>query len=245
MIWPHRGITCHYVIDGKREHGLEFLITTQRFFTFELFLILLLEKKKLADIVMMTFWKIVFLSLLLVTAVSGRKLKFKEEFYRLYYLPHYATQHDYHRNIFWLEIAMYAAFAPPIQALTICKTEKQYQKYQLLLKMHLNYLMAKNHVFIAVRYDKHEPLWFNRTYKEDILKSLDIAEYHYKCAGSYWEKMLDYKRLAEGIKNTRIDLDFLEDMVYKVNQGDVNYQRVTRRQLAKLEKTRAFFNAID
>lgn len=192
----------------------------------------------------MKAWKTILLFLLLIVLVSGGKLRYKEEFYRLYYLPHYSSQTDYNRNIFWLQIAMSAAFAPPIQALAICETEEEYQKYQILLKMHLNYLIAKNHVFIAARYDKHKPLWFNRRYKKDILKSLDIAEYHYLCAQNYWEEVLRYKQEAETIKKTRIKIDFLEDMIYKIDTDDVNYRRVTDRQLNKLKKTRSFFDSL-
>ena len=176
---------------------------------------------------------------------NAGKLRYKEEFYRLYYLPQYSSQTDYNRNIYWLQMAMKIQFAPPIQALTICKTKKQYEKYRLLLKMHLNYLMAKNHVYIAARYDKHEPVWFNQPYKEDILKSLDIAEYHYQCAENYWNEMLKYKEAAEIIKKTRIELDFLEDMIHKVNVEDVNYKRVVDRKLNKLKKTRLFFNSME
>ncbi len=190
----------------------------------------------------MKYLKIGILFLLLIEITHARKLRYKEEFYRLYYLPQYSSQSDYNRNIFWLQVAMDVQFAPPIQALTICKTEKQYKKYRLLLKMHLNYLMAKNQIFIAARYDKHEPLWFNRPYKEDILKSLDIAEYHYKCAENYWNEMMKYKKQAKAIKKTRIELDFLEDMIYKVDSKEVNYKRVVDRQLNKLEKTKAFFD---
>jgi len=157
-------------------------------------------------------------------------------------MPSYAQNHDYRRNIYWLQFALKMDFAPPIQALTICNTPEKYAKYQHLLKMHLNYLMAKNSVYLAARFDKHEPVWFNKPYRTDILKSLEFARYYYESAINYWQEVLKYKEEAEVYQAARIELDFLEDMVHKINTDQVNYQRVAQRQLKKLAETRNYFS---
>ena len=172
----------------------------------------------------------------------SRKILYKEEFYRLYYLPLYHREANYIRNIHWLKWAMKVAFAPPIRALTVCETPSQYEKYKILVKMHLNYLMTKNTVLLAARFDKHKPVWFNRPYKESILKSLKIARHYYTSALDHWEKVLYYQRLASSLKGTRIELDFLEDMIYKIEVGEVDYKRVVNRQLKKLEGTTSYFH---
>ena len=177
---------------------------------------------------------------------SSRQLLYKEEFYRLYYLPLYHTQHDYNRNIFWLQIAMKAAWAPPIQALVISKKPVEYQKYQLLIRMHLNYLMTKNAVYLGARYDKHEPRWFNKPYKKEILESLEIARYYYLTALRSWQEVLKYKKELQTpkFKFIHIDLFFTEDMIVRIDSKDLNYERVVKRQLAKIEQTIDYFNAL-
>ena len=187
---------------------------------------------------------IFFLILELNSHHQPRKLKFKEEFYRLYYLPSYANKYDYARNIFWLEIAIKAPWAPPIQALIISEDERSYQKYQLMLYFHLNYLMARNTMYWASRYDKHEPVWFNKTYKEDILKSLEIAKYHYNNSLYYWQEMLNYKEQIQQIHDRHLNLEFINNVIFKIDQNDINFERVINRQLKHIEKTKNFLGRL-
>lgn len=186
--------------------------------------------------------KILLFLLYSLVLLQARKLYYKEEFYRMYYLPQMFNNEDLQRGSFYLQLARAARFAPPIQALVICKTEDEYEKYKLLIRMHLSYLMAKNELFLAARYDKHEPVFFNKPYADHILESLDIAEYHYRCAGEYWQEMLDFKSRAQSqYPKIRTPLEFTEDLMVRIDSGELDLDRVMNRKLEKIIKTRAFF----
>ena len=191
--------------------------------------------------------KILLFLLLLFCFLSGRPLFYLEEFYSLYYLPHHYQNNDIKRNLVWLEVALKSPFAPPLQALFIPKSEEQYEYYQIILTMHLNYLMAKNYIYLANRFQKHEPVFFNRPYTEENTNSIQISRRLYENALYYWDKTLlyynkakDYQR-SESFANYITSLSFIENIIYRIDQDELNYKRVIDRQLNKLSQTESFF----
>lgn len=175
-------------------------------------------------------------------AASSTPLKTVEEFYRLYYLPQLYDQHDLNRNLYWLQFALKMPFATPIQALSVQKTEAQYARYQKLLTFHIHYLMTQTCVFLAARYDKHEPVFFNREFSKEISESLDWARYYYECADRYWTATLNLKKDLDKSAKIRVeDMEFCEEALARINTGELDYKRVIDRQLAKLKKTKAYF----
>ncbi len=174
--------------------------------------------------------------------LQAKQLSTVEEFYRLYYLPQIFQVEDLRRNLFWLQIALKAPFATEIQALVVPKTPQEYEKYKLLLTLHINYLMAETCMGLAAEYDKHEPLFFNKPYAKDILESLDYARYYYECVKNYWQVMLDLKKEIQAkYKKIHLDLQFTEDILVRIDSGDLDLKRVADRHLAKVEKTKIFF----
>ena len=181
---------------------------------------------------------LIVLSLFFILAsdLYSRKLRYMEEFYRLYYLPQYFNKYDLRRNMVWLQTALKCHFDQPIRALVPVKTEREYEKYQMLLMTHINYLMTKNSVFLGARFDKHEPRFYNKPFKEDILKSLEWARYYYQTALNYWDIVLDYKEIVEEYDDVEVDIKFVNDLMYKIEVGDVDYYRVVNRKLEQLEE---------
>ncbi len=172
---------------------------------------------------------------------SHSKFRYVEDFYSLYYVPLKPENSDFNRNIFWLKWALAAPFAPPIFALSPPKTPEAYEKYKTLMRMHLHYLVTKNLVFLAARFDKHEPVFYNKPFAEDILKSLGIAEYLYLEAAKEWKKVLNIYRQALKIK-ARTNLNFLEQAVYRIRTKELDYDRVIKRKLKKLARTKKYFS---
>ena len=182
--------------------------------------------------------------MLLILPLSGRKLRYLEEFYRMYYLPSQFESNDLQRNIFWLQIALKAPFAPPLYALVISEKETEYKKYQKLLQMHINYLLTKNLVYLAARFDKHKPVFFNKPYAKDIVRSLAIAKFFYEGATFYWKKVtFHYQDLTElkEFKTVKTKLNFAEHLIYRIYVKDLDYQRIIDRKLTKLTKTYEYF----
>ncbi len=172
----------------------------------------------------------------------SRKLAYVEEFYRLYYLPSYYSEDDLQRNVFWLQVALKAPFSPPIQALWVAQTKKQYEKYCVLMKMHIHYLMVKNLVYTAARFDKHELAFHDKPFKKEILESLAVARYYYQFGLVYWEQVLVFQKEASemGLK-TRVNLDFLNDLAFRVRTRELDYKRIITRKILELEKKVVFY----
>ena len=172
---------------------------------------------------------------------SSKKLKYFEEFYRLYYFTSYYDNNHLRRNIFWLQQTLKKKFSPPIQALVISTNEKQYLRYQRLMKMHVNYLLTKNYVFLAAYFDKHNPVFFNKKYKKQNLKSLSIAEKYYKIAIIYWQETMKHYQSADEIKK-KTELTFIENFFYRIKYEKFNYANIINRKIIKIEEKKKYFN---
>lgn len=170
----------------------------------------------------------------------AKKLSTLEEFYRMYYLPSMATEDDYFRNQFWLQIALKSPFAIPMHALVVPKSEAQYRKYKHLMRMHLNYLLTKNAIYLAARFDKHRLVFHDKPVKEEILRSLGYARYHYEVAGLYWQEALKHYAAARRLRR-RVPLEFLNQMVFRIHKKELDYDRVIRRKLKQLRKKIEFY----
>jgi len=172
----------------------------------------------------------------------SRKLQFKEEFYKLYYLPSYYNKNDLKRNIVYLQIALKAAFDDPIRALIVPKTKQEYLKYKFLLKMHLNYLITKNYVMLGVRFDKFELRFYNKPYREDIIKSLDYARYYLETALIYWKQVLKYyNEVLNSSYKRRLDLSYMEDVVYRIKTKQLDYKEIINKELDRIKKKKEYY----
>ncbi len=192
------------------------------------------------------FLLLLILFFLTPNQVEARKLYYLEEFYRLYYLPLKFDNQDLARNIHWLQFATNRPFAPPIHALLVHDDETTYKKYQILLKMHLHYLLTKNFVYLAARFDKHKPVFFNKPYAKDILASLKIAEYLYREAIREWKIVInDYYSQVKDIseyKRVRTRISFLDELITRITTGELDYQRVIERRLKKISEAKEYFS---
>ena len=198
----------------------------------------------LKKIVLLNFFLLIFFTLFPHRTAQARRLLYLEEFYRLYYLPSLYTEENTLRNIFWLDVAIKMPFAPPIQALVVCDTEQQYEKYRHLMKMHLYYLMTKNALYTAARFDKHTIRFSDAPYKKEILESLKYADFFYKQALVYWKQAFSYQEKVQKLKWHTVELDFLNDLAYRINKGDLDYQRIIQRHLNQLNEKIAHYQSL-
>ncbi|OHD65122.1 MAG: hypothetical protein A2096_00035 [Spirochaetes bacterium GWF1_41_5] len=175
---------------------------------------------------------------------ARRFLRYKEEFYRLYYLPSYYSNDDLLRNIGHLQTALRADFAPPLNAIVVCENENQYKRYRRLLVMHIYYLLTQNHVYLAARFDKHEIRFYNTPYAEDIVKSLAYARYNYECALNYWNEAVYWKNEADAFRRERVDLEFTEDIAWRMENGELDYRAVIEKKLEELENKKQYFSGL-
>lgn len=160
-----------------------------------------------------------------------------EDYYELYGMKQYYNENSLRMNIARLKTALNCKFRHPSQAIIKVKTKDEYLKYRRLMFMHINILIMRNYLKIASRYDMKKIYFYNLDFAQEISESLDIAEKQYKDALPYWTKIKNYAQSASRIKLTT-DLGFIESERYSIITGEVNYGKIIKDHLNRIEKKR-------
>ena len=198
----------------------------------------------------------VFVLLLLVTGniylppkADAYLIMYKEQYYKLYHVHHQQYPDDTMENIFWLELALKANFCNPLYALARIETEVQYEKYCYLFMMHINLKMVEQYLYLANKFNKRHAYFYNAPWKEENLKSLEIAEKYFEIAKYYWKEAVSW---AEKAREKRFlfmrlgSIEFWEDEAYRIiEKGTLNYGRTIDRELAMLYTVREQFQAME
>jgi len=172
------------------------------------------------------------------------KIRYKEDFIRLYNQWLYSDLDSISRNIFFLELAYCVPFDHPIKALIPITNTLQYEKYKNLIMMHICLLLTQAYIDYAKMYIKENIYFFNEEFKNDYIDGYLIAEKYIKDAHKYWLKTKDYAYNAKSIKEFKMDNDFyiyhlnLEDEAYKILNNLIKYDKVIRLMLEKIEKNK-------
>lgn len=178
--------------------------------------------------------------------LSAAPLLFKEQIYKLYHYQLYMTPLDIAENIGWLEMALEAEFANPLWALTEIKTAQEYTKYRALFMMHLNLKMIEMYLLWGSKYNKREAYFFNFAFRRQNLESLEIAEDLFRRARYYWDQAQIYS--AQAAQTRWIFLDAIqnwEDESYRIQTGELDYNKIIDKHLDKLAEVRAAFEEMD
>ncbi len=205
--------------------------------------------------------KMTLLLILLLSAVTGyskiqdygfkplpQKLRYKEDFYRIYNVWLYADEDSITRNIFYLELAFALPFDHPIKALVPITNELQYQKYQNLLMMHICLMLTKEYITYGNYYMKEKIYFFNQEFFEDYKWAFDHAQLRYEHARGYWDYAIQYAQKADAIKGPKMDMQFggknfdFEDELYRIKNGILDYYIVIDQRMAKVEANRKIIN---
>jgi len=184
---------------------------------------------------------IAFASLLMSWSVM-----YKEEFYRFYHIHYTQDPTDTVENIYWLERAQKAPFCNPLYALVKIEDKKQWEKYRYLLDMHILLKLIEQHLVLGASYDKRIAYFYNAPWKRENLESLAIAETCYKTALAYWAEAKELAAKARAMRWIFMEgADAWLTESARIESGDLNYARVIERQLERLERVRADFEAMD
>ena len=187
---------------------------------------------------------------LCITPEAGAYIiMYKEQYYKLYHVHHQQYPDDSMENIFWLEMALKADFCNPLYALAQIETEIQYEKYSYLFMMHLNLKMIEQYVYLANKFNKRHAYFYNAPWKEENLKSLDIAEKYFEIARYYWKEAVSWAEKAreKRFRFMRLDrVQFWEDEAYRIiESGTLNYGKTIERELTMLYTVREQFQAME
>lgn len=158
---------------------------------------------------------------------------FLEDYYQLYGMKLYYNENSLRRNIRMLKISLNCRFRHPSNALVKVDTEKEYLKYRKIMFMHINLLIMRNHMRIAVRYDKRRIHFYDQSFAKEISESLKIADRYYREAIPYWREA---KRLALEASKIKITtrMGNVESERYSIITGKLNFNRIINTHLKKI-----------
>ncbi len=153
---------------------------------------------------------------------------------------------NYTGNIWFLEQALGRPFVNPLNALTKIDNRKEWERYRYLFYMHVNLKLVEQYRHLASSYDKRTAYFYNVPWKEDNLKSLEIAESYYKTALYYWKEALIWKEKLKKVKYFFLEsIQNWEDERIKIISGELDYEDILKTDLDRLNKVRAEFKAMD
>ena len=187
-----------------------------------------------------------FLALLSTTPASAYKILYAEQWYNLVHRHLHEDPDSALENIHYLERALRADFANPLNALAPIKDEKDWARYRALFRMHVNLLLVQQTLLLAANYDKQTAYFYNYPWKWANLDSLDKAEKIYQTAFGYWADAKNYS--GEATNTPPLWLEGLQewtDEQWRIETGDLDYQKIIQKQLDRLAKVRSAFQAMD
>lgn len=179
---------------------------------------------------------------------SSYAVTFKEQYYKLYHVHYQQYPDDVMENIYWLERAVAADFANPQFALTHIEDKKDWEKYRYLFMMHVNLKLIEQHMRLGRTWDKKIAYFYDAPWKEEYLRDLETAESCYRAGLYYWTEA---KIWAEKANQSKFKFLYLtgiqnwEDESYRIDRGELNYEKILNRELARLQKVKESFVAMD
>ncbi len=180
------------------------------------------------------------------TVLPGYRLLYREELYTLYHQHLYQYSERVAENIVWLESALRADYANPLNALAVIRSERDWERYRYLFEMQLNLLLVESYVQWAARYTKREAYFFNAPFREQNLESLEIAENLFETARYYWFEAATWSARASDLRTVHLpEIENWADRSHRIETRQLDYERIIDRHLARLEEVRRAFLAMD
>lgn len=194
---------------------------------------------------MKRFLVMVVLALASVVPVSASKIVYAEQWYRLFHDHLYQDPDNTLENIYYLERALRSDFANPLNALTPIRDEKEWARYRALFRMHVNLLLVRETMTLGSNFDKQQAYFYNYPWKAANLDSLSKAEKIYQTAFGYWKDAQTYAAEAANKPPMWFDnLQFWIDEQSRIESGDLDYARIIQKQLDRVARVRAAFQAM-
>lgn len=188
-------------------------------------------------------WILVLIGLLgTLGSVNAYKILYAEQWYKMVHRQLYLDPDKAMENIYYLEQAMHAPFANPLNALGRIANPQQWKKYRALFYTQVHLLLIENYLQLGRNFDKQVAYFFNYPWKSANLDSLNKAEQVYRNALSYWENTK--KWAGEAMADPFLvleDLSYWTDQAWKVDSGDLNYQVIIEKHLERLQGVREAF----
>ncbi len=169
-----------------------------------------------------------------------RRLKYVEDFFRIYTEWLYQDLDNISRNIYFLELAWTLPFDHPIRALTPIRDQTHWNRYKMLMKMHIALLLTKNYLDFGKQYFKENIYFYSEEYKKELLEGYDIAEAYFKSALGWFYKAKQYANYVSKFDSVKYqtELHFPEDSYKKLINGEIYYEVTIKRLLNEINENR-------
>ena len=178
--------------------------------------------------------------------LAGYPVYFKEQFYRLYHTNYILYPDDSIENIYWLEQARKADFCNPLYAMAKIPDQKHWERYRYLFNMHIELKIIEQHLQLGSMFDKQVAYFYNAPWKQENLESLETAETAYRAALAYWNSAKDWAAKAQNIRWIYLpEVQFWDDESHRILSGELDYERIIKTELSRLQKVREAFQAMD
>ena len=195
---------------------------------------------------MKRFLLLILFLLILVIPLYSYKILYAEQFYKLYHSHFLQYPENINENILFLEMALKTPFVNPLNALTKIENPREWERYRYLFKLHVNLELIKQYRLLGSKYDKRKAYFYNYPWREENLKSLEIAEADYQTSLSYWEEA---KTLAAQIDELPFlhlsGIQYWEDEYTRIVTGDLDYRLILESDIRRLNRVREDFLAMD
>ena len=170
--------------------------------------------------------------------INQPKIYYCEDYYDLYARRNYYNQDEICLNILFMQGALKSPWRPAYRALLPLHTEQEQKKYRDLIRMHLNLRILQDYLYLGRLYDMQDLYFYHRDFTDDLVKSLQFAEYYYGIAAGYWIEVKRHAVDAFLMKDVRIGLDTLEDEMNLIVFRDVDWQfdRIINTHLEKVRQ---------
>ncbi|MFW5994756.1 MAG: hypothetical protein ACOCRN_01500 [Spirochaetia bacterium] len=174
------------------------------------------------------------------------RLLYKEQLYELYHRQFYDPPLNLNENIYWLERAVRADFANPQHALARIETEEDWERYRYLFNMHLNLKLTELYLAWANRFNKEEAYFYNYPWTDLNLESLERAEDLFHYALLYWDEAKVWSQRAFEMRTVELErVQHWVDQSYRIETGELDYERIINRHLERLYNVREDFMDMD
>ncbi|MCX8029013.1 MAG: hypothetical protein N2712_03360 [Brevinematales bacterium] len=170
----------------------------------------------------------------------NKRLKYVEDFFKIYNEWLYQDLDNISRNIYFLELAWVLPFDHPIRAMTPISNEMHWQRYKLLVKTHIALLLTKNYLDFGKQFYKDNIHFYSKEYEKELLEGYDIAETYFKSALGWFEIAKRYAKLVSKFDSQvyATTLYYMEDEYRKLLNGEIYYDVTIKRLLKKISLNR-------
>ena len=192
--------------------------------------------------------KLIFLLMLVVIPMKplyAYKILYAEQFYRLFHRHFYQYPEDWIENIFYLERALRADFANPLNALAVIKTKEEWARYRNLFRMHVCLKLVESYLGLGSKYDKMNAYFYNAPWRRENIRSLEIARESYVYAKVYWEEALKWHAEIPRSWFVFEEIQAWEDEAYRIREGLLNYNPIIDRHIARVDRVLNEFRNMD